>query len=113
MEDLDLYATLAELCGLPRPQDIEGRSLVPLLRNPKATWNYPAFTVTLYQGHLGKSVRTERWRYAEWDEGRSGAMLFDSAQDPHELKNLAADPAYAKTVREMKELLKRLPASGD
>ncbi|HYJ47884.1 MAG TPA: sulfatase, partial [Pyrinomonadaceae bacterium] len=91
VEDIDLYATLTELCGLPRPKGIEGRSLVPLLRNPKAAWNYPAFTVTLYQGHLGKSVRTERWHYAEWDEGRSGAMLFESEKDPHELKNLAGD----------------------
>jgi arylsulfatase A-like enzyme len=113
VEDLDLYATLVELCGLPVPQHIEGRSLVPLLRNPKAAWSYPAFTVTLYQGHLGKSVRTERWHYAEWDEGRGGAMLFDSEKDSHELKNLADDPKYAKTVREMKDLLKRLPASSD
>ncbi|PYS47025.1 MAG: sulfatase [Acidobacteria bacterium] len=112
VEDMDLYATLTELCNLPRPQGIEGRSLVPLLRNPKAGWSYPAFTVTLYQGHLGKSVRTERWHYAEWDEGRSGAMLFDSTKDPHELKNLANDPAYAKIIGEMKSLLKQLPASG-
>jgi arylsulfatase A-like enzyme len=112
VEDIDLYASLTQLCGLSRPQGIEGRSLVPLLRNPKAAWNYPAYTVTLYQGHLGKSVRTERWHYAEWDEGRSGAMLFDSTKDPHELKNLADDPAYAKTVEEMKSLLKQLPSSG-
>ncbi len=93
-----------------RPQGVEGRSLAALLRKPDAAWNHPAFTVTLYQGKLGKSVRTERWRYAEWEEGREGAMLFDHANDPRELKNLAADPAHAKTVREMKSLLKQLPA---
>ena len=43
------------------------------------------------------------------DEGRAGAMLFDETKDPHELKNLAEDPAYAKTVREMKKLLKQIP----
>jgi arylsulfatase A-like enzyme len=112
VELLDLYTTLAELCGLPGPQGIEGHSLVPLLRNPKGKWNYPAFTVTLYQGTLGKSVRTERWHYAEWNEGRAGAMLFDHSQDPRELKNLAEDPAYSKTVQEMKRLLRQLPASG-
>jgi iduronate 2-sulfatase len=110
VELLDLYPTLAELCGLPRPQGIEGHSLVPLLRNPKRKWNYPAFTVTVYQGTLGKSVRTERWRYAEWDDGRAGAMLFDHSKDPRELKNLANDPAFAKTVQEMKRLLGQLPA---
>jgi arylsulfatase A-like enzyme len=111
VELLDLYPTLAELCGLPRPQGIEGHSLVPLLRNPGARWNHPAFTVTLYQGKLGKSVRTERWHYAEWEDGRAGAMLFDHTKDPRELKNLAADPAYAKTVLEMKSLLKQMPAT--
>lgn len=109
VELLDLYPTLAELCGLPRPPGIEGRSLAPLLRNPGASWNHPAFTVTLFQGKLGRSVRTERWRYAEWEEGRAGAMLFDHTNDPHELKNLADDPAHAKTVREMKMLLKQMP----
>lgn len=111
VEDIDLYATLTELCGLPRPQGIEGHSLAPLIRNPKATWNYPAFTVTLFQGKLGKAVRTERWRYAEWEDGREGAMLFDESADPHELKNLAGDPAYAKIVQEMKRLLKQIPTT--
>ena len=65
--------------------------------------------MTLYQGKLGKAVRTERWRYAEWEEGREGAMLLDDSNDPHELKNLANDAAYAKVVEEMKALLKQLP----
>jgi len=107
---LDMYPTLAELCGLPRPVNNEGHSLVSLLRNPAANWTYPAYSVTAYQSHLGKSVRTERWHYALWDEGKGGEMLLDEANDPHELKNLAADPAYAKTLQEMKALLSRMPA---
>src|SRR5262249_27792121 len=106
---LDLYPTLAELCGLPPADNIEGHSFAPLLRKPAAAWNYPAFGVTLFQGKVGRSVRTERWHYVEWDEGRAGAMLLDAANDPFELKNLAGDPAYAKTVHEMKSLLTRLP----
>ena len=54
-------------------------------------------------------MRTDRRRYAGWDEGRAGSMLFDYARDPRELKNLAPDPAHAKTVAEMKRLLKRMP----
>jgi len=106
---LDMYPTLAELCGLPPPQDNEGHSFAPLLKKPNAAWSYPAFSVTLFQGKLGRSVRTERWHYVEWDEGRAGAMLCDTVKDPHELKNIVADPAYAKTVQEMKSLLKQLP----
>jgi iduronate 2-sulfatase len=106
---LDMYTTLAELCGLPPPQDNEGHSFARLLKKPNAPWSYPAFSVVLFQGKLGRSVRTERWHYVEWDEGRAGAMLCDSVNDPYELKNLAADPAYAKTVLEMKGLLKKLP----
>jgi len=107
---LDMYPTLAELCGLTRPAGNEGHSLVSLLRNPAANWNYPAYSVTAYQGHLGKSVRTERWHYAEWDDGKSGEMLLDQSNDPHELKNLAADPAYARTLQEMRALLAHMPA---
>ena len=106
---LDMYPTLAELCGLPRPQGNEGHSLVSLLSNPQAKWQHPAFGVTLYQGKLGKSVRTDRWHYVEWDDGKAGAMLFDHSNDPLELKNLAADPFYRKTVQDMKKLLHQLP----
>jgi arylsulfatase A-like enzyme len=106
---LDLYPTLVEFCGLPRPPGIEGHSLAPLLRDPQAKWSHPAFTVTRYQEKLGKSVRAERWHYVEWDDGRAGAMLFDHSRDPLELKNLAGDPAFARQVEEMKRLLKQLP----
>jgi arylsulfatase A-like enzyme len=110
VEDLDLYRTLADLCGIAPPKGIEGRSLAPLIKNPKLTWNYPAFNIVMFQGKLGRSVRTERWHYVEWDEGRAGAMLIDSVNDPLELKNLADDPSHAKEVQQMKSLLKQLPA---
>lgn len=110
---LDMYPTLVELCGLPQPYQspsrLEGHSLVPLLRNPRLRWDYPAFSVVLYQRKLGKSVRTERWHYVSWDDGRAGEMLLDHANDPNELKNLAADPAYSRTVSQMRELLAQIP----
>ena len=113
VELLDLYPTLAELCELPRPRGVEGLSIAPLVRNPRASWSRPAYSVTWFQNRLGHAVRTERWRYAEWDEGRAGAMLFDHTKDPHELKNLVDDPAHAGTVREMKRLLARLPVGSE
>jgi choline-sulfatase len=106
---LDMYPTLAELCDLPRPPEIEGHSLTPLLRNPQANWAHPAYSVTRYRDKIGFSVRTARWHYAEWQDGREGAMLFDMSNDPLELKNLAQDPAHAKTVQEMRTLLSQMP----
>jgi hypothetical protein len=56
-------------------------------------------------------VRTARWHYVEWNEGRAGAMLFEHPLDPLELKNLADDNKYLQTMVEMKKLLARMPDS--
>jgi iduronate 2-sulfatase len=110
VEYLDLYPTLAELAGLTPPRDIEGRSLAPLLNDPKAPWNHAALTQVRRPApegfFMGYSVRTERWRYSEWDDGKRGTELYDEKDDPGEMHNLAADPKYAKTVEEMRTLLR-------
>ena len=56
---------------------------------------------------MGRSVRTARWRYTEWDDGRQGAELYDHQADPSEYQNLADDPASATVVRELQSLLRR------
>ncbi len=106
---LDIYPTLAELCGLTPPARLEGHSLVPLVKDPQAAWTHPAYTVCNNAGARGQSVRTERWRYSEWNGGTAGAVLFDEQADPHEMKNLADDPAHKEIVAEMKGLLAKLP----
>jgi arylsulfatase A-like enzyme len=53
----------------------------------------------------GYSVRTEQWRYTEWDNGKEGAELYDHEKDPGELNNVVKDPKHAKTIREMSRLL--------
>ena len=57
---------------------------------------------------MGYSVRTERWRYTEWDGGKAGVELYDHDNDPHEWQNLANEKKYLKTMAELKE---RLPSS--
>jgi len=103
VELVDIYPTLVELCGLPRPPGLEGLSLTPWLRNPDAPRDKPAVTYVAREDWLGVSVRTERWCYTQWDGGRRGSELYDLQADPREQHNLATDPAHAKTI----ELLKR------
>ena len=107
VESLDIFPTLSALCGLPAQAGLEGDDLTPLLKDPTAAWDKPALSVTKLNGNvIGRTVRTDRWRYAEWDGG--GAMLIDEQNDPHELKNLAAEPAHADTVKNLKQMLGRL-----
>lgn len=101
-ELLDLYPTLTELAGLPRYGRNEGTSLSPLLRNPAdRRWTKPA----LSQVRGGRSVRTERWRYTEWEGGASGRELYDHQRDRREMRNLANDPRYAGTVAKLRAML--------
>lgn len=118
VELVDIYPTLADLCGLAdAPKNLAGRSLRPLLKNPNARWDKPAITqVQRGSGRnafMGYSVRNERWRYTEWDEGKRGVELYDEARDPRETRNLANDPESAKIVAEMKKALQRARAQNE
>ncbi|MBM3782897.1 MAG: sulfatase [Acidobacteria bacterium] len=106
---IDMYPTLVDLCGLPAAPWCEGTSLRPLLENPEAAWNRPAHTVAVRNWAIGRSIRTERWRYTEWDHGKRGVALFDHDKDPHEMRNLAEDPAHKDTVATMKATLAKSP----
>jgi arylsulfatase A-like enzyme len=109
VEMVDLYPTLTELCGLPQPpQGLEGKPLTPLLNDASAPWPDPAYTVWSEDGKTftATAVRTDQYRYAEFTAGTGGAMLIDEKSDPHEMKNLADDPAYAKTRAELSGLVK-------
>ena len=85
---VDLYPTLIELCKLP-PKQLDGVSLVPLLKNPQADWEQPAVTT---HGRNNHAVRSERWRYIRYADGSE--ELYDHQQDPMEWKNLAGAPQY-------------------
>jgi iduronate 2-sulfatase len=104
-ELVDLYPTLADLCGLPSNKAHEGTSLRPLLDDAQHPWKKGAFTQVTRGEKMGYTVRSERWRYTEWDGGRAGIELYDHDADPRGLKNLAGDPQHAKTLEELKALL--------
>lgn len=92
---LDIYPTLLELAGLDSPQELDGRSLVPLLRNPDLPWRP---TVTTY-GRLNHAVRSESFRFIRYADGSE--ELYDHRVDPMEWTNLASDENYLAAKREL------------
>jgi len=114
VEFVDVFPTLAECCGLPPPTGLAGRSLRLLLANPAAPWDGTAVTQILRPPDgrfpapvMGRSIRTERWRYTEWNEGRDGVELYDEKSDPGEHHNLGADPAHHTLIRDLRARLDR------
>lgn len=110
VELVDLYPTLAELCNVSAPAGYEGTSLRPLLADPKSVWRKAAYTMVQrnVEGKpvFGRSVRTEQYRYTEWDEGRQGTELYDHQTDPHEYRNHAGESKFVETVVGLKRLLR-------
>lgn len=102
---IDLYPTLIEACGLPAKPEIDGRSLVPLLRDPQTPWPHVSLTV---MGRGNAAVRDERWYYIRYRDGAE--EFYDMAGDPMQWTNLAAakDPAIRT---QLKRLAASFPAS--
>ena len=102
---LDIYPTLIELAGLKPKAELEGTSLVPLMKDTDAPWDRPALTT---HGKGNHSLRTERWRYTIYSDG--GEELYDHSMDEMEWTNLADDPDYASVKEEMKKWLPKTDA---
>ncbi|WP_200836636.1 sulfatase-like hydrolase/transferase [Roseiconus lacunae] len=113
-ESVDIYPTLAELAGLPRPtgpQSIDGVSLVPVLENPEARVRDHAFHA-YPKRTLGRAIRTDRYRLVQWkspqaDEASAEYELYDYQTDPVETQNLAGSrPAV---MSRLKAILAKYP----
>ena len=108
VELVDLYPTVAELCGLRPPADIEGQSFVPLLDRPDRPWKSAAFTqVAADNGIVGRAVRTDRYRYIRWEGPYPDEELYDHQSDPREYTNLARDSANAGLLKQMRGILEK------
>jgi arylsulfatase A-like enzyme len=104
IELVDLYPTLAELCEVPAPGTLQGRSFAPLLVNPGNPGKQAVYTVVRRGKTLGKAIRTARWRYARWPDGEE---LYDLDHDRAEHQNLANAAAYTATLAIMRDHLAR------
>ena len=100
---IDLFPTIAELAGLPEPDDLDGASLRPLVDDPHADspeLRAPELTV---QGRGNYSLRDETWRYTRYYDGSE--ELFNHREDPYEWVNLAEEPAFAEVKARYANLL--------
>ncbi len=94
---LDIFPTLVDLAGLSPKDGLDGRSLIPLLRDPNTPWDFPAITTYDFDEF---SVRTEDFRYIKYIDG--GEELYDHRTDPEEWINVADNEAYAQEKASMR-----------
>lgn len=104
VEFVDIYPSLATLCGLPLTKGLEGQSFAPLLDDPKAPWTKLAFSEYPKGGRQGTAMRNDRYRYVEWRD-KTGKLvareLYDHIADPQENENVADKPENAKLLDEL------------
>ncbi len=118
VELLDLYPTLADLCGLAAPKELEGKSLRPVLEDPSARVKSAAITQHTRPAYppedgeptaMGYSLRTDRFRYTEWRDFKTGKILarelYDHESDPWETINLARRPQSDSIVQKLEAQL--------
>ena len=110
VEFVDIFPTLVDLAALTAPASLDGRSLRPLLSDPAKDWDGFAITQILRPADdrlpamvMGRSIRTERWRFTEWNGGADGLELYDHEKDPQEFHNRAQLP-NAEASATMKQL---------
>jgi len=97
---MSLFPTLCDLCNIEKPKHVEGKSIVSLLRDPKAEWNQPAMTTYLFKNH---AVRSEGWRLIRYANGDQ--ELYNEANDPNEWTNLAMKPESKEKIDELAQYL--------
>lgn len=115
---VDVAPTLLEAAGIPVPPEVQGRSLMPLVRGEVDGWRNEVF-VQISEYLVGRAVRTPRWKYCVFAPEKEGGRdpssrryverhLYDLASDPYELVNLVGRREYREVAGELRERLKRL-----
>ncbi len=114
VELIDLYPTLADIADIPSAKDVDGKSLADLVRSPNRAKIRDTVAYSQYHraGNRGLSVRSQRFRYTEWRDTKSGEIvaqeLYDHRIDPQENINVAFSPEQSDAMNKMRERLYKL-----
>jgi arylsulfatase A-like enzyme len=102
-----------ELAGVEVPKEMQGKSLAPLFGEGGGKWRESVLLEYFYEPRYEnvpgwQAVRTERWKYIEYEKFPGMEEIYDLKSDPHEMKNVVKDPGQADQVEKMKGELERL-----
>jgi iduronate 2-sulfatase len=113
VEALDIYPTLAELCGFKLPEHLEGKSLASILDSSKQDSTEKAYAFSIWPDNrwnydktvMGYSVTDDRYNYVEWVQLNTGEVLerelYDHEKDPKETRNVISDSEYSDVIAEL------------
>jgi arylsulfatase A-like enzyme len=121
---VDLPPTLLDAAGLPVPEEMVGRSILPLLKSETDGWPEEVF-VQISESQVGRAVRTQRWKYSIGAPDGNGMQdpsanhyveeyLYDLQADPHELTNLTGLQSHQEVTAVLRErLIRRMLQAGE
>lgn len=121
---VDLAPTLLDAAGIPVPQEMQGRSVLPLVRGERDGWPEEVL-VQISESQVGRAIRTARWKYSVVAPGKNGRRnpgssryveeyLYDLRSDPYELVNLAGEDSYREVAGDLRErLVRRMSEAGE
>ena len=100
VQSVDIAPTLTALCGLPTNEGFQGRSLKPVLDDPKVSVNDAAFSWYPKEGWLGITMRMDKWRYMEWTKPGEETQreLYNMVHDPQNDLNVADKEEHQKLL---------------
>lgn len=121
---IDLTATLLDIGGASIPDDMQGRTMIPLIKGTISDWPQEIF-IQISESQVGRALRTKHWKYCVdapdkngWTDSCSDVYveqyLYNLDTDPYEQNNLVSDPAYRDICKQMADILKkRMVAAGE
>ena len=117
VSSIDVPPTVLEAAGVPKPATMKGNALQALVEGDHAEWPQDVF-VQISESHVGRAIRTERWKYSVRAPDKKGGLhprsevyvedfLYDLENDPHERKNLVAEPSLTDVRKDLADRLKQ------